>query len=68
MTSAEPTGRRRPPFRQQARFLRGILPIKVSQDLLDHHRVFDAGDDPYRPTSLPASLDQQEFLKTPRIE
>ena len=40
--SAGPTGRRRPPFRQQARFLRGSLAIKVSQDLLDHRRVIEA--------------------------
>ena len=31
LMSAEPTGRRRPPFRQQARFLRGILPIDAIQ-------------------------------------
>lgn len=36
MMSVKPTVRRRPPFQQQARFLRGILPIKVRQDLLDH--------------------------------
>jgi hypothetical protein len=57
MRSAEQTGRRRPPFRQQARFLRGILAIKVSQNLLDHRRGFDAGDDLHRPAAYTAGLD-----------
>jgi hypothetical protein len=38
----------------------------VSDDLLDHHRILDAGNDPYRTTALPSSLDQQDFLKIPR--
>ena len=42
MRSAEPTGRWRPPLRQQACFLRSVFLTEVGEDLFDHHRVFSA--------------------------
>jgi len=29
----------------------------VGEDLLDHHRIVDAGDDPHRPAAFTAGLD-----------
>ena len=57
MASAKQTGRRCPAFRQQVRRLRGGFVVKVGEDLLDHHRVFDAGNDSERTGTFPAGLD-----------
>lgn len=57
MALAEQTGGRRPALRQPARRLRGGFVVKVREDLLNHHWVFDAGDDPDRPAAGTASLD-----------
>jgi hypothetical protein len=32
----------------------------MGKNPLDHHRIFDAGDDPDRTTAFPADLDQQD--------
>jgi hypothetical protein len=66
LMAAEQIGRRRPLFRQEARFLRSAFLIEVDKDLSNHHRVFHAGDDPERTTALPAGLKKRDFLKTPQ--
>ena len=48
---------RRPATRPSGSFRRGAFLIEVGEDLLDHHRIVDAGDDPHRPAAFPAGLD-----------
>ena len=43
--------------RRPASFRRGAFLIEVGEDLLDHHRIVDAGDDPHRPAAFTAGLD-----------
>ena len=38
-------------------FRRGTFPIAVGENLLDHHRLFDAGNDPDHPATGSAALD-----------
>jgi len=49
--------RRRPARRQPGSFCRGAFLIEVGEELLDHHRVLDAGDDFERPAAGPTGLD-----------
>jgi hypothetical protein len=48
---------RRPARWQLGSFRRGVCLFEVGEDLLDRHRVLDAGDDPDRPAAGPAGLD-----------
>ena len=60
---------RRPAPRLPGRFRRGIFLIEVGENLLDHHRVINAGEslprersecfghDLHRPAAFPAALD-----------
>ena len=48
---------RRPAPRLPGSFRRGIFLIEVGENLLDHHRIVDAGDDPHRPAAFTAGLD-----------
>jgi|GEM_PF-1761727 hypothetical protein len=48
---------RRPATRPSGSFRRGAFLIEVGEDLLDHHRIVNAGDDPHRPAAFPAGLD-----------
>ena len=43
-------------MRQQHRFSHCGLPIQVGENLVDHHRVFDTGDDFDRTTTLGAGF------------
>ena len=47
---------RRPAPRLPGRFRRGIFLIEVGENLLDHHRVIETGDDLHRPAAFPAGL------------
>jgi hypothetical protein len=51
MASAEQTDRRRPALWQPTRPLSGFLLIEVIEYLLNHHRVFDAGNDLHGPAA-----------------
>ena len=57
MVSAKQVGRRRPTFWPQTRWNRGVLSLQMGENLLNDHRVVDAGDDPHRPAAFPAGLD-----------
>ena len=48
---------RRTARRQPRGFCRGVLFVEVSENLLDHHRVFVASDDPDRATASLTGLD-----------
>jgi hypothetical protein len=50
-------GRRRPAFGQREGFAGFSFALQVSEDLLDHRRIFDAGDDFHRATAFLAGLD-----------
>jgi hypothetical protein len=48
---------RRPAPRRPGRFRRGVFFIEMGEDLLDHHWIVDAGNDPHRPAAFPTGLD-----------
>lgn len=48
MVSAKQLGRWRPACRQQIRWNRGVFSLQMSENLLNNHGIFDAGDDFHR--------------------
>jgi len=49
--SAKQIRRWRPACRPQTRWIRGVLSLQMGENLLDDRRIFDAGNDPHRPTA-----------------
>ena len=49
--SAKQIRRWRPACRPQTRWIRGVLSLQMGENLLDNRRIFDAGNDPHRPTA-----------------
>ena len=50
-------GRWRPAFGKREGFAGFRFALQVIEDLLDYHRIFDAGDDPDLAAAFPADLD-----------
>ncbi len=72
MASAEQTRWRSPTLRQQDRCHRRGLLVHVNENLIDYHRVLDAGDDSDSTTTFLAGLDVDakyafEALRRPRL-
>jgi hypothetical protein len=43
--------------------LRSVFALEVRESLLDHREIFDAGDDPQRPTADRTGLDAEDAFK-----